>query len=209
MAYKRSDIRTEVRDVLAEDAESTSGIWTDNLINRMTAQEIRALHRKGIYSRERDTSDTVVDQFDYTFPAGCYKIDKVERNWGTSAKPLWLPELGWYQDDGALYLGIRPTISWTMRLSFRKKYTVLTDDVTNSDIPDEKMEVVVLGTALRCLRRLASYLGNTANWDSISKPDGVTINTVNNYIMTFRKDYMDAIHTWRTSPPAKDIDLVG
>jgi hypothetical protein len=209
MSYTRANIRTEVRDRLAEDAESTSGIWTDVMINRAIKQEISALHRKGIYSREKDTSDTVVDQFDYTFPSGCYKIDLVERNWGTSAKSLWQPELGWYQNDTALYLGSRPTISYSMRISFRKKYTVLTDDVTISDIPDEKMEVVIIGTELRCLHRLAGYLGNTANWDSISKPDGVTINTINNYIQTVKKEYLDAIQTWRTSPPVKEINLVG
>lgn len=209
MAYLRSDIRTEVRDTIAEDSASSAGIWSDNQVNRAIAAEIRSLHRKGIYSREKDTGDTVVDQLDYTYPGGCFKVDKVERNWGTAAKPIWQPEFGWSQDEAAVYLGVRPTTIWTMRFSFRKKYTVLTDDVTSSDIPDEKIEVVVLGAALRLMRRLASYYGNTANWDSISKPDGVTINTVNNFLQTLKKDYLDAVQTYRTVQEMKEINLVG
>lgn len=209
MAYTRADIRTEVRDRLAEDTASSSGIWSDAQINRFIAQEIRSLHRRGIYSREKDTTNTVVDQYDYTFPSGCYKVDMIERNWGTSDKPLWEPVDGWSQDDSALYLGARPMISWVMRITFRKKYSVLTDDSTSSDIPDDKMDVVVLGSTIRALQRLAGYLGNVANWDSISKPDGVSINSISGLLAVLKKEYRELVAMYKTVPDVREINLIG
>ena len=46
MAYIRSEIRTEIRDLLYE---ATADLISDAQLNRFIKQEIRSLPRKGIY----------------------------------------------------------------------------------------------------------------------------------------------------------------
>lgn len=206
MTYVRSDIRTEVRD---EIYESAADLITDAQLNRAISREIRSLPRNGIYLEELHTTSTVVDQLDYVLPTGTYKVELVERNWGTASQPDWQEVKGWDLYGTALYLLGRPTVVWTMRVHVRKSFTVLSDDSTSSDIPDEKVDVVILGVAVRCYRYLMGYFKNAKNWDAIAKPNGISMSQIQSWYRDIKSEYEKMIALYKTVPRPRDIDLVG
>ena len=206
MAYNRANIILEVRDAFYEDS---ADFFTDAKLQRFLKQEIRSLPRKGIYLEELWTTSTVVDQIDYTLPTGTYKVELVERNVGTAAAPDWDEQKGWDQYAGALYLVARPSTIWTMRIHARKAFSDLTDDTTNSDIPDEKMEVVIWGTVVRAYKALMGYLKNAKNWDAIAKPDGVSLTQIQAWLRDAKQEYKELVQSYKTFPKPRDIDLVG
>lgn len=205
MAYTREDIRTEVRDNIYE---SVADLVTDAQLNRMISAELRGLPRKNIYIEELRTSTTVVDQLDYSLPTNTYKVELVERNWGTASQPTWEEIKGWDNYDDALWLKERPSSAWTMRIHIRKGFTVLSDDVTASDVPDDKMEVVIFGVVVRAYKMILGYFLDAKNWDAIAKPDGVSLNQILNLYREAKEDYKDAVNKYKTSPRPRDIDLV-
>lgn len=206
MAYNRANIVTEVRDDLYE---ATADILTDLQLQRAIKREIRSLPRKGIYLEELWTTSTVQDQFDYTFPSGTLKIEQVEINIGSSSVPSWEELKGWRMYAGALYLGERPSQAWTMRVHIRKAFSDLTDDTTSSDVPDEKMEVVIQGVLCRAYKMILGYLKDAKNWDAIAKPDGISLRQILEVYQEAKKDYRDMLNNYRSFPVTRDIDLVG
>lgn len=206
MSYLRSDIRTEVRDNLYE---TTADLFTDAQLNRCIRRVIRRLTRQNIYLEEIHTTTTGIDQLDYVLPTGTLKVELVQRNWGTAAKPDWQEVKGWDNYGGVLYLSERPTVTWTLRAHLIKAFTDLADDVTTSDVPDEKMEVVVWGTTLEAYKLLMGYFKNAKNWDAIAKPDGVSMNQIVNWMREARDMYKELVRLYKTVPRPRDIDLVG
>lgn len=202
---KRDAIRTSIRYYLYEDS---ADLFSDARINQAITDTLRELPRKNIYLEQIHTTARVKDQIDYTLPAGTLKVEKVEINLGTSSKPDWDEVKGWDLYGDALYLRSRPNDTYTMRIHIRKKFTNLTDDVTDTDVPNEKLEVLIAGAAYRCYKMLMGYFVDAKNWDSIAKPDGVSMNQVMNWLKMAKDDYEDLIQTFRTYPRPRDINLV-
>lgn len=205
MAYTRADVRTEVRDTIDE---SVADLWTDARLNKFIASEIRGLPRKGIYLEEIWEVSTEQNKRDYPLPDGTYKVELVERNYGTASVTDYQEVKGWDNYGGALWLDTRPVDVWTMRIHIRKAFTTPVNDVDNLDIPDEKMEVVVVGAAIRAYRMLMGYLVDAKNWDTVSKPNGISMPMVQSWIRDLKADYLDLIKTFRTQPRVRDINLV-
>lgn len=201
----RSDIRGYVRDNLYE---STADLVTDAQINTFINQELRSLPRKGIYLQEIWQTSTVVDQPDYSLPSGTYKIEKVQRNVATSAVPIWEEIKGWELFNGTLYFAYAPNIIYTMRAWLRKSFTDLTDDVTATDIPDDKTDVLVQGVLYRCLKMVVQYFLHARNWDALAKPDGIHMSELQGWLRDAKADYMSLIQLYRTVPKPREIDLV-
>lgn len=206
MSYDRDAILAEVRDNLYE---VTADLWTDAQLVKHIRAEIRSLPRKNIYLEEIHTTSTVADQIDYVLPTGTIEVEKVERDWGTSTRHDYQEILGWDEYGGALYLPERPSVVWTMRIHVKKQFTDLTAGGTTSDVPDDKIEVVVWGVCVRAYRQLMGYFTDAANWDSIAKPDGLSMNQIQGWYRDARQEYKELVQTYRITPRPRDIDLVG
>jgi len=202
----RSDLRTSIRDYLYE---STADLWLDAQLNRWIDQEMRAMPRKGVYSEEIYSTTQVVDQLDYALPTGTYKTELVEINTGTTDKPYWIEAKGWDNYGGALWFKSRPTYAYPMRVHVRKSFTILTDDVTATDVPDPETEVLIFGVAKRAYKAILGYFVDSRNWDTIAKPDGVSLNQISNLYQQSKLDYDDSIKTYRKYPRPRDIDMTG
>lgn len=201
----RSDIRTRVRDYLYE---STADWFTDPQLNRLISEEVRSLPSKDIYQESVWTTTLVVDQMEYTLPTGTKKIDTFQRNQGTSSAPDWTDFTGWDIFNNAIYLDYRPAVSDTIRAFIRQEFTVPGDDVTALDVPDDVCEIVVWGVVVRAYKMVIGYLRQSKNWDSVAKPDYLTLNTVNSWLSEAKKDYNDLIKQYATVSRPRDINLV-
>lgn len=201
----RSDIRTRVRDYLYE---SSADWFTDNQLNRLITEEVRSLPSKDIYLEDLYTTSLVANQMDYTLPTGTKKIERIERNQGTSTLPEWTEFTGWDIFNGAIYLDYRPSTTDTIRAFIRKEFTVPTDDVTALDIPDDVCEILVWGVVVRAYRMVIGYLRQSKNWDSVAKPDYLTLNTVTGWLQEAKRDYNDLIKAYMTVSRPRDINLV-
>ena len=207
----RSDIRTRVRDYLYEvsTVPSTVKLWTDDQLNRLISEEILSLSKKNIYLEEFWTTTYVPAQLDYTLPTGTIEVEGVEYNAGTAANPEWIALKGWHVYAGALNFTKDLAYAWSIRIKIRKAYANISDDSTATDIPDARLEVVVLGTAKRATRMILSYFINTKNWDTVAKPDGVSLNQISNMYQVISRDYKEAVNEEKETPKPRDIDLVG
>lgn len=208
MSTLRSDIRTEVRDNIAEASGVGGAIWSDALINRHITREIRSLPSKDIYLEQLWTTVLVVDQQDYTLESGTVKIEKLERNDGTASNPDWSEIKGWDLYAGALYLDWKPSKADTIRAHLRKHYAVPTDDLIALEIPDDVCEVIVWGVTVRCFRILLAYLQKSVSWDTVTKPGDLSQPTVLGWYRDAKKYYDELIQQYATSPRPRDIDLV-
>ena len=202
---KRDAIRTAIRCYLYEDS---ADLFSEVKINQAITDTLRELPRKNIYLEQIHTTTRVKDQIDYTLPAGTLKVEKVEINLGTSTKEDWDEVKGWDLYGDALYLRSRPSDTYTMRIHIRTKFTNLTDDTTDTDVPNEKLELVYAGASYRCYKMLMGYFVDAKNWDSIAKPDGVSMNMVMNWLKMAKKDYEELIQTFKTYPRPREINLV-
>jgi hypothetical protein len=202
---KRDEIRTRVRDYLYE---SSADWFTDAQLNRLLAEEIRSLPAKDIYLEQVHETNLVANQMDYTLPATTVEVEKIERNAGTASDPDWTDLTGWDIYNGAIYLDWKPSTNDEIRAFLRCSFTVPTDDIEELDVPDEICEIVVWGTVIRCYKMVIGYLRQAKNWDSVSKPDLLTISTVQGWIQEAKRDYLDLIKQYSTTPRPRDINLV-
>ena len=202
---KRTDLRTYARDYIYE---ATADLLTDARINNAIDHTMRELPRKGIYLEEIWTEPMVKDKIGYTLPTGTQKVEKLERNIGTTALPNWQDMSGWDNYGGSIYLRSRPSSTDTMRVHLKKKFTILTDDETNTDVPDDKLELVALGAALRAYKMLMGYFMRASNWDAVGKPDGTDMGRLTRWIRQLNDDYKELLNTFRTVPRARTINLV-
>lgn len=201
----RSDIRTRVRDYIYE---STADWVTDAQLNRLINEELMFLPKKDVYLEERYTTTTVADQTDYALPTGTEKIELVEINEGTTAIPDWQPLKGWDVYAGSLIFNFNPVGGDTIRVSIKKQFTNPTGDVAYLDMPNEQTELLVWGVVCRVYRMFIGYFRNSRNWDSISKPAGVSISSIQAWLKDAEKHYNDLISEYATMPLPRDIDLV-
>lgn len=201
----RSDIRTRVRDYLYE---ASADWYTDAQLNRLIAEEVRSLPSNDIYLEAVYTTNLVVDQTSYSLPTGTKKVEKTERNDGNLSVANWVEFTGYDLFNNAIYLDFRPSNTDEIRIFIKKEFTVPTDDNTTMDIPDDVCEIVVWGTVVRAYKMAIGYLRNAKNWDSVAKPDYLTLNTVNNWLTEARKDYRDLIKLYITVSRPREIGLV-
>lgn len=201
----RSDVRTRVRDYIYE---STADLISDTQLNRLIAEEIYSLPKKNIYLQEIHTTSTVVDQIDYALPTGTIEVELLERNDGAGDKPVWTEINGFDVYGNALYLPYRPSKVDTIRIHISKQFSVPTDDTTAYDVPDDQLEVVVWGTVCRVYRMLMGYFRNSKNWDAISKPDGVSLSSVQNWLRDAERHYTELVKQYAVPTLPRDIDLV-
>lgn len=206
MAYTRSDLITEIRDNLYE---TNADLWTDAQLVKHLRAEVRSLPKKNIYLEEIHTTTTVQDQIDYVLPTSTNKVEMVETDLGSGNLTDWQELKGWDNYGGAIYLPYRPSAGWTLRLHIKKGFTDLTTDGTTTDVPDDKVEVVVWGTCCRAYRQLMGYFVDARNWDSVGKPDGISMNQVRQWYDDARREYKDLIQIYRSVPRNRDINLVG
>ncbi len=206
MSTLRSDIRERVRDYLYE---ASADWFTDNQLNRLISEEIRSLPSKDIYLETVYVTNLVANQMDYTLPTGSKKPDKIQVNHGTSDAPEWDDFTGWDVFNSSLYLEWRPSTADQIRAFLKCSFTVPTGDVTALDVPDDVCEIVVWGVVVRAYKMVIGYLRQSKNWDSIAKPDYLTLNTVNSWLSEAKKDYNDLIKQYMTVPRPRDINLVG
>lgn len=205
MSYNRADVILEVRDAFYE---ASANLFTDAQIKRFINQEIRSLPTKDIYLEEIHTTSTVINQLDYVLPTGTLKVEKLEVNLGTSSQPDWQEVKGFDTYGGALYLDLRPAIVETMRVHLRKAFTIFSDETTASDVPDDKMEVVIWGTVVRAYRAVMGYLRDAKNWDAIAKPSGIQMAQVQAWYRDAKTEYNKLIEQYHTVPRPREINLV-
>lgn len=204
MAQTRLEIRERARDYLAEEV---ADIWSDDQLNRYFLEELRSLPRKGIYLEQLWTTTTIANQQDYTLPTGTYKVESTERNDGSSTYPDYNPISGVDNYAGAIYLPYMPSDGEQIRIKIKKKFTEIADDVTALDVPDDKTEVLVWGIVVRAYKQLVSYYRSNKAWDSVTKPGGVDMYAIQQYLRDAIQEYKDLVKEYATSPRPRDIDL--
>jgi hypothetical protein len=195
-----------VRDYLYE---SVADWFTDAQLNRLFTEEVRSLPAKDIYGESVYQTSLVVNQTDYTLPSNCAKVEKAEINNGTSSLSRWDDFTSWDTYNNALYLDYNPSTINTIRIFMKTKFTDVTDDVSLLDVPDDMCEIVVWGMVVRAYKMVIGYLRQSKNWDSVAKPDYLTLNTVSNWLSEARKDYNDLIKLYIIVSRPRDIDLTG
>jgi hypothetical protein len=201
----RSDIRTRARDYLYE---ASADWFTDAQLNRLINEEIRSLPAKNIYQEIVYSTTLVVNQTDYTLPTNTSEVEKIERNSNNLSPAEWTEFLGWDVFNNSLYLDFKPSSADEIRIFIRATFDVPTDDVTAVEIDDAVCEIVVWGVVVRAYKMVIGYLRQAKNWDSVSKPDYLTLNTVNSWLAEAKKDYNDLIKLYSTVSYPRDINLV-
>ncbi len=206
MSVLRSDLRTRARDYLNE---SVADIYSDAQLNRYATEEILSLPSKDIYLEEM-WSTTLSSIEDYSsgieLPDNTFKLEDLEKDEGNSSFHYWVPIKGWYVYAGALFLPYTPG-NEDIRGKLKKYFTSPSDDITALDVPDDKTEIVVWGIVIRAYKQLIGYLSKSKNWDAISKPDGISIGSVQMWLRDARTDYKELVQLFATSPLPRDIDL--
>lgn len=189
--------------------ENTADLWQDVDLYDFVQEELSSLYAKNVYKEELYTTSTVVNQIDYQLPVNTYKVDRVEFNEGTSTVPDWDTQAGWDTYGTTLYLQVAPTEVKSMRLHLRMPYGDLPSLASaDIDIPDSRVEVVVLGAVLRAYQSLMGYFVDLKNWDYNAKPDGISMSQVQGWIRDVKQDYLDVLKTLRRVPVPRFIDLV-
>lgn len=201
----RSDLRTRVRDYIYE---GTADLVTDTQLNRLIAEEVNSLPSKDIYLEYLWSFSTADKDIDYPFTTGVFKIEKIEINDGTSSDPAWVDFKGWDVFDNTIYLNFTPSGSDSLRAFTRKAFTEPTDDTTALDVPTDKLEVVVWGVVVRVYKLLIGYFRQAKNWDSIGKPDGVSLSSLQGWLRDAQTEYNKLIEQYKTVAMPRDIDLV-
>jgi hypothetical protein len=182
--------------------------FTDTHITANINAELRVLPSKNVYLEEIHTSPKVVDQVNYALPTGTIKVEKVEQNLGTATDEDWDEIKGWDTYDGGLYLSFKPKDTKDLRIHVKMKFTELSVGSTESDFPEQKIDLLILGAAMKCYQDLMGYLLDAKNWDTIAKPDGITMRDVRAWYNDLKTEYVDLLRTTRVSPRPRDIDLV-
>jgi hypothetical protein len=202
---KRTDLRGYVRNYLYE---ATADLFTDAKINQALDEAMIELPRDGINNQEIQETTLIVDQLDYALPTGTDTVEEVEINLGTSAKPYWKGMQGWDVYADSLWLSARPSRADTIRIKIRKEFTVLTSDLTDTDVPDNKIPVLTCLAAIKCYEMFIGYFVDAKNWDAIAKPDGVDMTKVMAWIRELKTKYDNMKMKFKETPKVREINLV-
>lgn len=203
----KSEFLAQVRRKLYED---TADLWEDTDLYAFADEELRTLPRKNIYNEEIWKLSTEIDKDEYQLPTGTYKVDIVKNDEAyPSTPPNWVKQEGWTVYAGKLFLDLPADRVEPMRIYIRKSFTPITSLAVGDTINmgDDQLEVLVLGTVVRAYSALMGYFVDLKNWDYNAKPDGISMNQVQNWITTLKAEYMDAIRYAKKSPQPRDIDL--
>jgi len=203
----KSDFRTLVRYKLDE---STADLWADTELDAFADEELRTLPAKNVYKEEIWDSKTVENITEYPLPSGTIKVEKVQINYSSSVIPEYQDQNGCDTFANVLYLPQKPTAVTDLRIWIKKSFTPLaslTDDQT-LDIPDAKIEVLVLGTVLRAYSKLMGYFVDLKNWDYNAKPDGISMQQVQAWIRDCKEEYTKILNAVRFTPKPRFIDLI-
>jgi hypothetical protein len=205
----KSDFRILIREKLDE---ATAELWTDAQLDDFADEELRTLPAKNVYKEEIHEGSTVVDKKAYPLPTGTIKVEKVEVNESNSTSDDDYCEIkGWDTFAGNLYLPNRATSVYLLRVWIKKSFTPIADLDENNplDIPDSKVEVLVLGTILRAYSKLMGYFVDLKNWDYNAKPDGITMQQVQSWVRDIKTEYKEILGAVRFTPKPRFIDLIG
>lgn len=203
----KSVFRTLVRDKLDE---ATADLWTDSQLDAFADEELRTLPAKNVYKEEIWDSKTAVDITEYPLPSGTIKVEKVQLNCSSSTIPDYQDQNGCDTFAGVLYLPQKPTSITDLRIWIKKAFTPLASLTDNQplDIPDAKVEVLVLGTVLRAYSKLMGYFVDLKNWDYNAKPDGISMQQVQSWIRDLKTEYTSILGAVRITPKPRFIDLI-
>lgn len=200
-----AEIITEIRRLLYE---ASADLWTDADLIAHANAEIRHLPYKGIYKEELWTTSKVSAQQDYELPTSTFKIEYLEENGGTTDNPDWQEMRGYDFYGGALWLPAPASDTRTIRAWISKAFTEIANDATESDIPENKIDIVIYGAAIRGYQQLIGYLVDAKNYDSIIKPDGITMNAVRGWIMELEAHQKRMLDVIRGVPRPRSISMV-
>ena len=203
----KAELRTEIRRRLYESA---ADLWSNDDIDAFARQEIMSLPAKNIYKEEIYSTTFVADQEDYLLPTNAFKVEKVEINYGTSTVPEWIKlDSGWDHYAGSLFFSPVPTTTETFRAFIKMDFTDLDTYTDNQeiDVPENKIEVVILGAAKRAFSSLMGYFVDLKNWDYNAKPDGISMTQVQTWIRDVKEEYQEALRYAKKSPQPRFIDL--
>lgn len=203
---KRPAIRTAIRLYLHED---TANLFSDAQLNQAITDALVQLPEDGVCLQEIYTQDQVLNQIDYPLPVNTIEIEEVNINVGTAVEFNWVPVGGWEPYGDVLYLRQRPTTVYPMQIKVRRGFTPITDDTTDTDVPDNKITVLVMLSTLFCYEMIMGYFMATANWDSIAKPDGIDMMKVLAWIKELKAKYNDIKKKYKKSRKPGEIDLTG
>lgn len=201
----RSDLRTRARDELYE---TTANIWSDDRLNRAFEDELRSLPSKGVYLQETHSYTLTADTLEMTLPTGTDEVEAVERNDGTATVPDWNPIEGWNTFGLVLRFPAMMSSGDIIRVKIRKAFTVVSDDATAIDVPDDESELVVKGMVVRAYKILVGYLRSNMSWDSVTKPGDLSIPVIVAYLREAKQDYNELLKQYAKPRMAKNINLV-
>lgn len=206
MSTLRSDLVTRARDYLNE---ATADYFSDAQLQRYAVEEILSLPNKDIYL-EDIYQTTLSSSTDYStglsLPSGTIKVEELLQS-TDSSNAYWDTLNGWDTYNNAIYFNFDPG-DITIRAKIRKTFTAPSDDVTPLDVPDDKCEVVVWGMVVRAYKQLIGYLSKSKNWDAISKPDGISISSVQSWLRDAMDQYKELVKQYATVSRPREIDLV-
>jgi len=203
----KSVFRTLIRNKLNE---TTADLWEDGDLDDLADEELRTLPAKNVYKEEVWDSKTAVNIKEYPLPSGTIKVEKVEINFSSSSVPDYQVQNGCDTFANVLYLPLRPTSVTDLRIWIKKSFTQLSalGESDPLDIPEEKIEVLVLGTVLRAYSKLMGYFVDLKNWDYNAKPDGISMQQVQSWTRDVKADYKDVLAAVRFNPKPRFIDLI-
>lgn len=195
--------------------ELATDLWTDQQLYDFGDEELRTLPAKRVYKQEVWDCQTAKDlngNFvrDYPLPTGTIQVEDVQIN-ESSIQDDYNPMVGWETFANVLTLPYRPTMVSNLRIKIQKSFTPLSSltDGQSLDIPDSKVEVLVLGTVLRAYSKLMGYFVDLKNWDYNAKPDGISMTQVQSWIRDLKTEYSEILAAVRFMPKPRYINLTG
>ena len=202
----RADIRTRFRDYIFEDI---ADLFSAPQVNRFYEEETRSLPTKGVFRRQLWTHVIESNQQEYILPTGTVGIEKTEINYGSTTPAHWVELSGCQFFADALFLPYTPgSGNDTIRAWLNKTFTVVSDDLTALDIPDDMSEVLVWGMVVRGYKRLIGFYRNSKNFDSVTTPNGVTLSVIQGWFREGKQEYKDLISQYAIQKRTREIDLV-
>lgn len=191
--------------------EATANLWTDNDLYALMDAELRTLPKKSVYKEEVWKGTTELKRDEYPLPTGTRHIEKLEFNEGSDTDPCWVEDIDYDVYGNVLYLSFLPTNEKKFRVRLKKSFTAVSTLGSNDnlDVPDSVIEVLIKGTALRAFGNIMAYFIDASNWDYVAKPDGISMNQVQNWFKQVKDDYNEALALARTVPKPKCINLLG
>ena len=204
----REDYRDRIKNKLAELTVNLPGIFPDSEINSAFLDTIRGLPYKGVYNETKWYKTLSVNVSEYALESEHYKVEKVEVNEGTADLPRWTEVKGYEVFANTLHLATLPSLANTIRVWVKTKFTEITDDSTTVDVPDDKSEAVIYGSVRRLLENLIHYIIDSKNYDSILKPDGLSLPQIKAWRDEIRAEEERIVKSFQTKPRPRDMDLV-